>query len=89
MERGERGTLPGRAGVSRQRAASTEDRTWGQARAQHEIVHRHGWYDCEVDTSLYSPEECAQQIIHHVGGGAKPWALRRIREQLSAPGRQA
>jgi chloramphenicol 3-O phosphotransferase len=61
--------------VLEERERSRKDRTLGQARAQFGLVHRYCQYDLEVDTSLLSPEACAQQIIARVA--APPQAFRR------------
>jgi len=45
-----------------QRERSRKNRTLGQARAQFDVIHKYAVYDLEVDTSLLSPEECAQRI---------------------------
>lgn len=65
--------------VLEQREAARADRTLGQARAQFDLVHAHGIYDCQVDTSLFSPDECAQQIKRHLQEGPPPSAFRRLR----------
>lgn len=38
------------------------DRTLGQARGQAEIIHQNCIYDLEVDTSILTASECAEQI---------------------------
>lgn len=60
-----------------ERERSRGDRTLGQAAAQHERVHAHGVYDFEVDTSLMSPEECADAIIRQIKV-TPPFALRTL-----------
>ncbi len=64
--------------VLEQRERQRQDRTLGQARAQFDLVHAHGIYDLEVDTSLASPEQCAQQIVDLVSSGRPPQAFRRL-----------
>jgi chloramphenicol 3-O phosphotransferase len=64
--------------VLEQRERQRRDRTLGQARAQHAIVHAHGVYDLEVDTSLHTPEECAAQVQAFLRQGASPQALRAL-----------
>ncbi len=44
---------------------------------QHE-VHIPGIYDLEVDTSLLSPEECAEVIRRRLEDGPPPSAFERI-----------
>ena len=64
--------------VLEERERSRRDRTLGQARAQFDRVHAHGLYDLEVDTSILSPDECAQAIKHCVQAGHPPMAFRRL-----------
>ncbi len=41
-------------------------------------VHKPGIYDFEVDTSLLSPEECAEAIQHHLENGPAPSAFQQL-----------
>ncbi|MDQ4077018.1 MAG: chloramphenicol phosphotransferase [Chloroflexota bacterium] len=65
--------------VVEQRERERRDRTLGQARAQYPLVHAHRIYDLEVDTSLATPEECAQQIKQRLQNGTPPVAFKRLR----------
>lgn len=56
-------------------------KTFGQARAQYELVHKHGIYDLEVDTSQMDPKECAEKIKEHILVQREPKALRLLKEQ--------
>lgn len=58
------------------RERSRKNRTLGQARAQFEVIHKYARYDLEVDTSVLSPEECAQKIS--VRMFEPPAALRQM-----------
>lgn len=49
--------------IIEQRELRRTNRIPGQARAQFELVHRYAKYDLELDTSLLTPDECAQQLI--------------------------
>jgi chloramphenicol 3-O phosphotransferase len=49
--------------ILEERERARKDRTLGQARAQFDVIHRYCRYDLEVDTSNFTPEECAAQII--------------------------
>jgi chloramphenicol 3-O phosphotransferase len=60
------------------REAARKDRTLGQAAAQHDLVHRHGLYDLEVDTSLHTTEYCAAQIRRFMESGVEPSALKAL-----------
>jgi chloramphenicol 3-O phosphotransferase len=59
------------------REKARRNRTLGQARAQFEIVHESLFYDSEVDTLLFSIEECAQKIYERVKAGP-PRALHQL-----------
>jgi len=52
--------------ILEQREQERKDRTLGQARAQHDLIHKFTIYDLEVDTSLLTQEECAQKIIERL-----------------------
>jgi chloramphenicol 3-O phosphotransferase len=67
--------------VLEQREKFRKDRTLGQARAQFELVHAHGMYDVEVDTSLLSPTQCAQKIITRVSCGLPPIAFSQLKNE--------
>jgi chloramphenicol 3-O phosphotransferase len=43
-------------------------------------VHKPGVYDLDVDTSLLSPDECAQAIRQRLEGGPPGSAFRRLAE---------
>jgi chloramphenicol 3-O phosphotransferase len=68
--------------ILEQRERARKDRTLGQARLQHEIVHAYARYDLEVDTSLMTPHECAEKIAAHVGC-VPPQAFHHLKESLS------
>ena len=65
--------------VLEQREKERRDRTLGQARAQFDLVHAHGIYDFEVDTSRSSAIECALQIKERLRAGPRPTAFKRLR----------
>ena len=67
--------------VLEQRERARKDRTWGQARDQFEVVHAHGVYDLELDTSLHSPEECALQVRAMLQAGSPPQAFKWLRQE--------
>ncbi|HSN73882.1 MAG TPA: AAA family ATPase [Anaerolineae bacterium] len=71
--------------VLEQREQQRQDRTLGQARAQFDLVHVHGVYDLEVDTSLASPEQCARQVVELLRSGMPPQAFKiLVRRQTSS-----
>lgn len=65
--------------VLNQREVDRADRTVGQAAAQHRLVHAHGGYDLEVDTSILSPEQAAHTVLAWLADGPEFTALDRLR----------
>jgi chloramphenicol 3-O phosphotransferase len=55
-----------------ERERERRDRTIGQAAAQHDVVHRAGGYDLEVDTSVLNPDDAAGVIADAVARGFPP-----------------
>jgi chloramphenicol 3-O phosphotransferase len=70
--------------VLEQRERARGNRAVGHARGHFHLVHQHGIYDLEVDTSLASPEACADQIAQRLYA-APPTAFHRLREQFDLP----
>ncbi len=70
--------------ILEQRERERKTRTLGQAKAQFGLVHAHCIYDLEVDTSVYSPEECALQIKTRLQDGAPPHAFKMLKQQYLA-----
>lgn len=66
--------------VLEQREKGRQERTPGQARAQFDLVHAHGIYDLEVDTSVSSPEQCALAIKKRLQEGPPPRAFKLLRK---------
>ena len=66
-----------------ERERSRRNRTLGQAAAQHPLVHAHRIYDFEVDTSLFSPEECAEQVANFLASSALPQAFDLLRSRYT------
>jgi chloramphenicol 3-O phosphotransferase len=64
--------------VLEEREKSRRDRTLGQARLQHKLVHIHEIYDLEVDTSVLSSDECAALIQQRLVNGPPGDAFTRI-----------
>jgi chloramphenicol 3-O phosphotransferase len=67
--------------VLENRERQRKNRTLGQARLQYHLVHIPGIYDLEIDTSRFTPEECAAQIKSRIDSGQHPTAFRKIRDQ--------
>jgi chloramphenicol 3-O phosphotransferase len=65
-----------------EREVARGDRMRGLAEAQHVIVHDHGTYDLEVDTSLLSSMECASLIKQRLQDGPRPTAFDALRRSL-------
>lgn len=72
--------------ILEQREAARADRTLGQARAQFPLVHAHGIYDLEVDTSKASAEACAQQIKRRLEQDCAPAAFQQLLEGFQLAG---
>lgn len=76
--------------LERRRAAG-----WGESRSQgfsesgaerwQREVHTPGIYDLDVDTSVMSPEECAQAIRDRLATGPPPTAAQRLAAVFSGP----
>ena len=60
------------------REASRIGRFPGTAQSQLEVCHAHGVYDLSLDTSILSPEDCAEKIIDRLASGA-PEAFKTLR----------
>ena len=69
--------------VAEQRERDRGDRVAGLVAEQFDTVHKIGSYDLEVDSSILTPEQCAEQIKTYVSGH-EPQALQRIL-QLAPP----
>ncbi len=68
--------------VALQRERARPDRTQGLVKAHYELVHAHGIYDLEVDTSRMSPMDCALQIKQRLEDGAPPTAFRQLKRMM-------
>ncbi len=64
--------------VAERREQERGDRFHGLVKAHYDRVHLHGMYDLEVDTSVLTPMECAQQIKDRLECGQPPQALRTL-----------
>lgn len=62
------------------------DRPAGLAEHQFDLVHSHGDYDLECDTSAASPRECAQQIKEFLPLRPTPTAFTRLRTRYLSGG---
>lgn len=58
------------------------DREAGLALAQYPLVHSHGQYDLECDTTSASPRECATRIKDFLDRGCEPTAFTELRRRL-------
>ena len=58
------------------------DREIGLAKFQHQIVHAHGVYDIELDTSALTSEECASIIVQYINSDNSPTAFEQLRQNL-------
>jgi chloramphenicol 3-O phosphotransferase len=62
------------------------DRVLGAAASQYEVVHTHGDYDLECDTSTTSPRECAEHIREFFAHRPSPTAFTRLRARYLTGG---
>ena len=62
------------------RESSRKNRTLGQARLQFPVIHKYVIYDLEVDTSIYSPQACADLIATRVL--TPPVAFKQMKRQM-------
>ncbi len=53
----------------------------GTARRQFHTVHQDDAYDVRLDTSRYSPEECADMVIEFLQSDRNPVAFDQLRKQ--------
>jgi chloramphenicol 3-O phosphotransferase len=58
-----------------------DDPTPAPVRLWQEEVHKPGIYDLEVDTSLLSPQDCADEIRQRLANGPPGTAFRQLAEQ--------
>ncbi len=70
--------------VIEQRERQRGNRLAGHTRGHLQLVHAHGLYDIEVDTSVSNPDECAQQIVRRLTEGPSPDAFAQLRTRLNA-----
>jgi chloramphenicol 3-O phosphotransferase len=52
------------------------------ARGQYDQVHRHGVYDVEVDTSILTPQACAERILEAQQRLRSSTAFERLRDRM-------
>lgn len=64
--------------ILEEREKARKNRTLGQARLQYDIVHGKGIYDLEVDTAIFTAEECARKIKERVNSVDPPSALKLL-----------
>jgi chloramphenicol 3-O phosphotransferase len=69
--------------VAVERELARGDRMIGLAKTEHALVHVHGVYDLEVDTSLRTAMDCASLIKQHLQDGAGRTAFDVLRRSLS------
>lgn len=64
--------------VAEQREKKRGNRNIGTARSQFEIVHAHGLYDIEIDTSKLTVDECVTRIMELVYDKPKESAFQEL-----------
>lgn len=68
--------------VVERRERERGDRAPGGASAFYDLVHAHGLYDLEIDTSADSPAGCAQRIKEALASGHPREAFPQLRRDL-------
>ena len=68
--------------IAEQREQARGNRTQGLVKAHYDLVHSHGIYDFEVDTSILTATECAIQIKNRLQNGMPPDALQRLHNKM-------
>jgi len=68
--------------IAEQRECERGDRAKGGAKTYHTLVHAHGLYDLEVDSSILSPQECAIQIRDGIHHKPMPTAFQKLKNIL-------
>jgi chloramphenicol 3-O phosphotransferase len=68
--------------VAEARERERPDRAQGIARGQYDLVHAHRFYDVQVDTSVLTPERCAQRILEAQQRFGAPTAFERLRDSV-------
>ena len=74
-----------------QRERERGDRAISQARYQYPRVHRYDLYDVEVDTSVLSPDDCANRIIAYMECRERrriPSAFRVLKKRFGREGQR-
>jgi chloramphenicol 3-O phosphotransferase len=72
--------------VAEQRERDRGDRMPGLATAHIDLVHAHGIYDLDVDTSVLTAMECAEKIRERLLNGPPPNAFRQLQAIMTAVG---
>jgi chloramphenicol 3-O phosphotransferase len=68
--------------IAEARERLRSDRDVGIARGQYDQVHVHRLYDVEVDTSLMTPQSCAERILEAQQELRSPAAFERLRDRV-------
>jgi chloramphenicol 3-O phosphotransferase len=68
--------------IAEQREQERGDRFLGLVKAHYDLVHAHGTYDFEIDTSILTPMECANQIKDRLQNGTAPEAFKMLQKNL-------
>lgn len=59
------------------------DRLPGMVEAQYDLVHKHGCYDLEIDTSIVSVDESVKTIQKLLASGPPPTAFQELSDSFS------
>lgn len=64
--------------VINQREKKRGDRPIGMAEYQFNTIHGKNIYDYSIDTSVYTPEECAENILSYIRANPTPTAFKTL-----------
>ncbi len=67
--------------IAEQREYERGNRAKGGAKIFHNLVHAHGLYDLEVNSSSSSPKECAIQIRNGIHHKPRPTAFQKLKSR--------
>jgi chloramphenicol 3-O phosphotransferase len=70
--------------VAERREIERGNRARGGARTFHPLVHRHGVYDCEVDSAANTPLVCALEIQRRLQRHSGPGAFVHLRNHYGS-----
>ena len=68
--------------ILEQREIDRKDRTLGSAKVQYPIVHKYAQYDLSMDSSVMTPEKCADLIVEFLASAKSPVGFKKTQQHL-------